>query len=199
MAFLTQRIVQSVLKLPATIRATQVRVEPDVVVLPVRAGVSPGGKPPVRIYLGTETAQHKAERIFIWSIEQVRDPARVYEIYLMKHLRGFRSRFWLTGFTNYRFAIPHFAASTGRAIYNDVDQIYLKDPGELFDLDMHGHGYLAIDPGDTSVALCDCEKMAQLWTLDDARTDPKNPLQARARSTHGRWGDLHGRGTSRHR
>ena len=199
MAFLTQRIVQSVLKLPATIRATQVRVEPDVVVLPVRAGVSPGGKPPVRIYLGTETAQHKAERIFIWSIEQVRDPARVYEIYLMKHLRGFRSRFWLTGFTNYRFAIPHFAASTGRAIYNDVDQIYLKDPGELFDLDMHGHGYLAIDPGDTSVALFDCAEMAQIWTLDDARKGRKNPLQARASSTQGLWGKLAGGWNSRDR
>ncbi len=192
MAFLTQRIIQSVLKLPATIKATQVRAEPDVVVLPVRAGVSPGGKPPVRIYLGTENAQYRAERIFIWSIEQVRDPARVYEIHLMKHLCGFRSRFWLTGFTNYRFAIPHFAGKTGRVIYNDVDQIYLKDPAELFDLDMKGHGYLAIDSGDTSVALFDCEKMAQIWTLDDAKKGRKNSLQARASSTEGMWGKMAG-------
>lgn len=199
MAFLTQRIIQSVLKLPATIKATQVRAEPDVVVLPVRAGVSPGGKPPVRIYLGTENAQYKAERIFIWSIEQVRDPARVYEIYLMKHLCGFRSRFWLTGFTNYRFAIPHFAGKAGRAIYNDVDQIYLKDPAELFDLDMNGHGYLAIDPGDTSVALFDCEKMAQIWTLDDAKKGRKNSLQARASSTGGMWGKIAGSWNARDR
>ncbi|MCZ6500105.1 MAG: ELM1/GtrOC1 family putative glycosyltransferase [Gammaproteobacteria bacterium] len=192
MAFLTQRIVQSMLKLPATIRATQVRAEPDVIVLPVRAGVPPCGKPPVRIFLGTENAQYKAERVFIWSIEQVRDPARVYEIYLMKHFRGFSPRFWLTGFTNYRFAIPHFAGKTGRAIYNDVDQIYLKDPAELFDLDMNGHGYLAIDPGDISVALFDCEKMAQIWTLDDAQKGRKNPLLARASSTQGLWGKMAG-------
>ena len=192
MAFLTQRIIQSVLKLPATIKATQVRAEPELVVLPVRAGVSPGGKTPVRIYLGTENAQYKAERVFIWSIEQVRDPARVYEIYLMKHLCGFRSRFWLTGFTNYRFAIPHFAGETGRAIYNDVDQIYLKDPAELFDLDMNGHGYLAIDPGDTSVALFDCEKMAQIWNLEDAQKGRKNTLQARASSIEGMWGKMAG-------
>ena len=153
MAFLTQRILQSVFRLPSTIRAAELREIPDVVVLPVRAGFSPCGKPPVRIYLGTETAQYKAERVFVWSIEQVRDPSRVYEIYLMKHLRGFNSRFWLTGFTNYRFAIPHFAGHKGRAIYNDVDQIYLKDPGELFDLEMGEHAYLAIDAGDTSVAL----------------------------------------------
>ena len=95
MGFLTQRIIQSVFKRPATIRATQERAEPDVVVLPVRDGVAPCAKPAVRIYLGTETAQYKAERVFIWSIEKVRDPCRVYEIYLMKHLFGFRSRFWL--------------------------------------------------------------------------------------------------------
>ena len=141
MAFLTQRMIQSALRLPATIRATQEHTEPDVVVLPVRGGVAPSGKPAVRIFLGTEAAQFRAERVFIWSIEQVRDPSRVYEIYLMKHLRGFRSRFWLTGFTNYRFAIPHFAGQAGRAIYNDVDQVYLRDPAEIFDLDMAAQYY----------------------------------------------------------
>ena len=190
MAFLTQRIIQSSLKLPATIRATQERAEPEVVVLPVRDGFSPCGKPPVRIFLGTENAQYKAERVFIWSIEQVRDPARVYEIYLMKHLFAFRSRFWLTGFTNYRFAVPHFAGGIGRAIYNDVDQIYLKDPGELFDLNMDDHGYLAIDPGDISVALFDCKRMSQIWTLENAQTGRKNHLLAKASSVQGLWGKL---------
>ena len=28
---------------------------------------------------------------------------------------------------------PHIAGGSGRAIYNDVDQVYLADPGELFD------------------------------------------------------------------
>ena len=57
---------------------------------------------------------------------------------------GFDRRRWLTGFTNYRFAIPHFAGGSGRAIYNDVDQIYLRDPAELFDTDMGEHGFLSI-------------------------------------------------------
>lgn len=192
MAFLTQRFIQAALKSPAAIRATEERIDPEVVVLPVRERVTPSDKPPVRIFLGTETAQYKAERVFIWSIEQVRDPARVYEIYLMKHLFGFRSRFWLTGFTNYRFAIPHFAGGTGRAIYNDVDQIYLKDPAELFDLDMGNHAYLAIVPGDISVALLDCERMSQVWSLHDAQTGRKNPLLARASSGSGMWGELAG-------
>lgn len=192
MAFLTQRILQSAFKPPAAVRDTWLWDMPDLVVLPVRVGVTPSGKPPVRIFLGTQPAQYKAERVFIWSIEQVRDPSRVYEIHLMKCLKGFKSRFWLTGFTNYRFAIPHFAGAGGRAIYNDVDQIYLKDPAELFDLPMGEHGYLAVHAGDISVALLDCEQMARLWTLEDAQTRGKNELLARAAKQPGLWGALDG-------
>ena len=52
----------------------------------------------------------------VYSIEQNRDPARVYEIYLMKDLAGFDRRGWTTGFTNYRFTVPHLAGCEGRAI-----------------------------------------------------------------------------------
>jgi hypothetical protein len=102
---------------------------PECVTLEVRSGESPSGKPPVRIFLGTEPAQYRAERVFIWSIERIRDPSRVYEIHLLKGLVGFDRHHWTTGFTNYRFAVPHYASADGPAIYNDVDQIYLKDPG----------------------------------------------------------------------
>ena len=125
--------------LPSSMPSSEV---PQCVVLPVRAGLTPCDKPPVRIFLGTEPAQYRAERVFLWSIEQVRDPSRIYHIYLMKELSGFNSRRWLTGFTNYRFAIPHFAGGEGRAIYNDVDQVYLEDPGQLFDSGLGEHGYL---------------------------------------------------------
>ena len=95
---------------------------------------APRPLPPVRIFLGTEEGQYRAERVFVWSVLQVRDPARVYEIHLMKNVAGFDRRGWRTGFTCYRFAIPDFAGRTGKAIYNDVDQIYLADPALLFDL-----------------------------------------------------------------
>jgi len=113
---------------------------PECITLPVRAGARPSPKPPVRIYLGSEASQFRPERVFVWSIEQVRDPGRVYEIHMMKELAGFDRSRWTTGFTNYRFAIPHFAAG-GRAIYNDEDQIYLTDPAELFDLEMGDKGF----------------------------------------------------------
>jgi mitochondrial fission protein ELM1 len=167
------------------------RAEPECVRLDVRPGVTPSGKPPVRIYLGTQPAQFRAERVFVWSIEKVRDPSRVYEIYVMRELAGFDRGRWTTGFTNYRFAIPDFAGRQGRAIWNDVDQIYLADPAGLFDLEMGDHGFLAIAPDgkvDTAVMLLDCARMAEVWSLEDARHGRKKSLINRAMAVPG----LHG-------
>ncbi len=169
------------------------RAEPEMITLGVKPGQNPCGKPPVRIYLGTQGAQYRAERVFIWSIEKLRDPRRVYQIYIMRELVGFDRRRWTTGFTNYRFAIPEYAHSRGRAIWNDVDQIYLADPAELFDTDMNGHGFLAMAPRgriDTAVMLIDCERMAKVWTLNGARHDHKKTLIGRAKAVPGLRGDL---------
>lgn len=168
------------------------RATPECVTLPVREGVRPSGKPPVRVFLGTERAQHRAERVFLWSIERVRDPGRVYEIWLMKSLGGFHSRRWTTGFTNYRFAIPHFAGQSGRAIYNDVDQIYLADPAELFDLPLDDHGFLAIARDDSSVMLIDCARMARVWSFERAQHASKPELLREALAIPGLYGPLAG-------
>ncbi len=165
---------------------------PERIVLPVEPGVTESGRPPVRIFLGTEAAQFRAERIFVWSIVQNRDPARVYEIHLMRNLAGYRRLGWTTQFTNYRFAVPHYAGGRGRAIYNDVDQIYLSDPGELFDADMGGHGYLTLSERDTSVMLLDCERMAPIWKLEDCQRHRKHWLIDRAAAVAGLAGALPG-------
>jgi hypothetical protein len=141
----------------------------------------------VRIFVGTEALQYRPERVLVWSIERVRDPSRTYEIHLMKDLVGFDRARWLTGFTNYRFAIPHLAGRVGRAIYNDVDQIYLRDPAELFDTDMAAHGFLALSPQDTAVMLIDCARMAAVWPLETVRRERRKAIEARA---HGLWGRL---------
>jgi mitochondrial fission protein ELM1 len=172
------------------------RERPACVVLGVKGGVTPSPEPPVRIFLGTEPAQHRAERIFAWSIERVRDPSRVYEIHLMKELAGFDRRRWLTGFTNYRYAIPHFAGGVGRAIWNDVDEIYLADPAELFDTDMGDHGFLTIPRlgskkrTDSSVMLIDCARMAAVWPLEAAQRQGSQSLLDRAVAIPGLHGDL---------
>ena len=183
----TAQALSSVFATPNHTQPLALRPRPERLVLGVRTGLTPSPKPPVRLFVGTEPAQYRAERVFVWSIEQVRDPSRVYEIYLMKNLVGFDRRGWLTGFTNYRFAIPHFAESLGldRAIYNDVDQVYLADPAELFDTDLGEHGFLSISERDTSVMLIDCHRMAGVWRLADAQHTQRKALEAKARSL---WG-----------
>jgi hypothetical protein len=174
------------------------REQPDRVVLEVAPGVASSPLPPVRIFLGTEDGQYRAERVFVWSILQVRDPARVYEIHLMKNLAGFDRRGWRTGFTCYRFAIPDLAGRTGKAIYNDVDQIYLADPALLFDLPLDGHGYLAIDARDTSVMLIDCARMLPWWNRAAASVrGAKGPLTRKPAEEPGLWGELDGHWNAR--
>ncbi|MFQ5415668.1 MAG: ELM1/GtrOC1 family putative glycosyltransferase, partial [Myxococcota bacterium] len=160
------------------------------VLLDVRPGLRPSPKPPVRIFLGSEAAQQRAERVFCWSVETVRDPARRYEIHLMRNLAGFHPGRWTTGFSNYRFAIPAFAGGAGRAIYNDVDQVYLADPGDLFDAELGGAGYLARSPQDTSVMLLDCARMLRVWTPAAARRRSKTHLTRRAAGEPGLQGSL---------
>ena len=172
------------------VRPPGVRAQPECVVLGVREGVAPSPKPPVRIFLGTEDAQYRAERVFFWSIEQVREPGRIYEIYLMKELLGFDRRRWLTGFTNYRLAIPDFAGRFGKAIYNDVDQVYLGDPGELFDADLGEHGFLALTEHDTAVMLIDCARMASVWSLAEAQRQRRSFMERKARAISGLYGRL---------
>ena len=104
----------------------------ECVVLPARPGASISERPPIEIFLGTEPAQYRANRVFGWSIEKVRDPGREIRIHLLSELGGFDRRGWTTGFTNFRFALPALQEGRGRAIYNDEDQIYLTDPGVLF-------------------------------------------------------------------
>ncbi len=167
-----------------------VRSEPECIVLPV-VDAEHSAKPPVRVFLGTEPGQYRAERIFVYSIEQNRDPSRVYEIYLMKDLAGFDRRGWTTGFTNYRFAVPHLAGCEGRAIFNDVDEAYFGDPADLFDADMGGHGYLATSDTETSVMLIDCKRMASVWPLEWCQRKLKKQILTRTLGEHpGIRGDL---------
>lgn len=169
-------------------------VSPAAPLTPVRLEVvpdhAPDPRPPVRIFLGTEPAQHRAERVFFHSLRKVRSPARVYEVYRMTRLPGFAQGRWRTGFTNFRFAIPDLAGRHGRAIYNDVDQIYLGDPAPLFDLPMGEAGYLALTPADTAVMLLDCARMAEVWTLEQAQRLGKKTLLELAAEKPGLWAAL---------
>ena len=170
--------------------ADRLRDGMECVVLRARPGAPLSDRPPVEIFLGTEPAQYRANRVFGWSIEKVRDPGREVRIYLMSELDGFDRRGWTTGFTNFRFAIPAYQGGVGRAIYNDEDQIYLTDPGELFDLELGEAAHLSISDTESSVMLIDCEKMSGVWTLEDAQHRWKKTLLRRATKETGLRGDL---------
>ena len=149
---------------------------------------------PVRMFLGTEPSQWRAERVFLWSVGRFADPRRRYEITRMANLPDFDTRGWTTGFTNYRFGIPDFCEGVGRAIYNDVDQIYLADAGLLFDLPLAPHGFLARSDSETSVMMMDCAGQRGIWNVETARRYSKKQLHraaARAATTRGpldaRW------------
>ena len=159
----------------------------DVIQLPSEC---PDPRPPVRIFVGTEDGQFRAERAFSWSVECVRDRSRAYEIHLMKNLPGFSQARWLTGFTNYRFLIPHLTGGRGRALYNDVDQVYLRDPADLFDQDLAGHGYLSINERDTSVMLMDTARMLPVWDLERIQRSRRKQLERRAAASPGLWGPM---------
>ncbi|MFU8814325.1 MAG: ELM1/GtrOC1 family putative glycosyltransferase [Pseudomonadales bacterium] len=196
MALLTQRALKGLLPRLDADRTPTGQPYPEKIVLGVKPGHPLSDRPPVRIFLGSERNQFRAERVFIWSVEQCRDPGRVYEIFLLKGLPGYGGRFWLTGFTNYRFAIPHYCDYQGRAIYNDVDQVYLRDPAELFDQPMGEAGFLAISDRDTSVMLMDCAKLRAVWAAPAIFRDTRKQHEARARA-QGLWGPLHGRWNAR--
>ena len=146
--------------------------------------------PPVRIYVGTEPLQHRAERVFIWSLLKVRNPTREYQVYLMKDLAGYQRDGWKTAFKTYRYAVPSLAGNQGRAIYNDVDQVYLHDPAECFDLDMGDSGVLCIDGRDSSVMLMDCERMSKVWSEETAKREHRHKVFRRCARERGLWGRL---------
>src|SRR6056297_1577170 len=196
MPLIAQRIVRGLTPFIDPIMTPATRRRPEKIILGVRPGHRPSDKPPVRIFLGSERRQFRAERVFIWSVEKHRDPSRIYEIHLLKGLRGWISGFWITGFTNYRFAIPYFRDYQGRAIYNDVDQVWLTDPAELFDRDMGKAGFLSINDHDTSVMLIDCARMAPVWNRESLRRTTRKRLEARARGAT-LWGELPGRYNAR--
>lgn len=196
MPLIAQRIARGLTPFIDPILTPATRQRPEKIILGVRKGHRPSGKPPVRIFLGSERRQFRAERVFIWSVERHRDPSRIYEIHLLKGLKGYVSGFWITGFTNYRFAIPHFCDYQGRAIYNDVDQVWLTDPAELFDRDMGNAGFLSINDHDTSVMLIDCQRMAGIWNRDAVVRTTRKRIEARARAA-GLWGEMEGKYNAR--
>lgn len=166
---------------------------PDRIVLAPRSGQPRPGRPPVRLFLGSERARFQEERLFVWSVEKFRHPDRVYEVYLLRDLSGFGRHDGPREFHAYRYAVPEFANFAGRALYLDVGRVFRADPARWFDQAMNGAGVLSMAHRDPSVMLLDCERMGELWNRQTAIAGGEGALLDRAESEVD-WELLNGNG-----
>jgi hypothetical protein len=128
------------------------------------------GREPVRLYIGTDPQQRKAEQALEYSIRRyTKGPV---EITWMDYSRGglwadwkigrdynalptSASRTaWATNFSAFRFAVPEAAGFRGRAIYLDSDMIVIRDLRDMFEQPME-RPWL-ITPNCPAAMLIDC-------------------------------------------
>ena len=123
---------------------------------------------PIIFYIATDgTAMAKAEAALVHSIGLncsvpwgfvFMDESREDSVW-----HDWNNMEWFTKFSNFRWAIPEVHGFAGRAVYMDVDQIVLKDPKELFELEIpEDKAWLSIDPIRTDVMVFDCAKFKDL-------------------------------------
>jgi hypothetical protein len=128
-----------------------------------------------RMWRGTKVLEYSAEKyssipiVFERMDYSLEDPdwqdwriGRPYGVPATRNVNELGELVWFTDFTCFRWAIPEKCGFKGRAIYNDVDQIYLGDVKELLELDMGDSAVLSLTTNETSVLLFDCEKFANL-------------------------------------
>tara|TARA_Y100001937_G_scaffold46642_1_gene65485 strand:+ start:6480 stop:7199 length:720 start_codon:yes stop_codon:yes gene_type:complete len=138
----------------------------------------------LRFYIATDgTAMQKAEMALVYSIQKVCSvPFSVH--FMDKHRpdplwHGWNDKKWYTPFSNFRFAIPEVNGFQGRAVYMDVDQIVLKDPKELFELEIpEDKAWLALDANRTDVMLMDCAKFKNIanWPSIEEQKQSNNNI-----------------------
>ena len=150
---------------------------------------------PIKIFIGTEPRMWLGVGVLKHSIEKLSSmPVEVHEMNYSEDdptwhdwdmgrphhepcTRAINEKgnyVWFTDFTNFRWAIPEKCGFEGRAIYNDFDQIYTRDPKELWDLDMGGKPILTLTLYESSVMLFDCAKFKDLewWpSIEEMKTN----------------------------
>jgi hypothetical protein len=86
-----------------------------------------------------------------------------------------------TGFTNVRYAVPHFAAMDGYeyAIYLDVDMFLLADIAELYEYRRRGE-WVCLKDGSTEVSVVHYSARERLPPINQLHKHPKQVLAQRA-------------------
>lgn len=166
---------------------------------------------PIRIFVGSDIYNIKAETALKWSI--LKHASCPIDFCIMSRFnndstwRGWsHTDKWATCFSCFRWAIPAACGFQGRAIYLDSDMIVLSDIKNLFDQDC-SKGVATTPKRESSVMVMDCAKFAgmpefQLDTLKNnaAKTNDYYKL-LRSRDMVGyidqQWNCLDGDGYSK--
>ena len=122
----------------------------------------------LKFFIATDgLAMGRAELALAFSIQK--HSTQRFDIHFMDKVRpdpkwhNWSDEKWYTTFSNFRFAVPEANNFEGRAVYMDVDQLILKDPKELFELEIpDDKAWLALDANRTDVMVMDCAKFKDL-------------------------------------
>lgn len=141
----------------------------------------------IKIFVGSDPYMKKAEIALEFSIKM--HASQPYEIVWMDHARGgvwagweIGREFgtlnshagWVSDYECFRFAIPEMNHFEGRAIYLNVEMLFLSDIAELFNYPMTHPVYLP--PRGMDVMLIDCSAFKELpwWpTIDEMKKNGK--------------------------
>lgn len=99
---------------------------------------------PIKVFVGTDVNGGCAECQMVFEYSLRKHSSRPIELTWMKisedktsFWSGWDTRLWSTPFSGFRWGIPEYCEFRGRAIYCDDDQLWLSDPAELWDVEMH--------------------------------------------------------------
>jgi len=132
---------------------------------------------PIRIFIGSEPGNQKAEKALHWSI--INTSTVPVEINWMTdfyqnsiwngwnkkrdHRKQDSGEGWKTNFSAFRWCVPELCGFKGRGIYLEVDEIVTKDIKQMWELPMNDKMVLAITNERTDAMLMDNEKFNVDW------------------------------------
>jgi len=161
----------------------------------VFVGTSPNGEDDVaEKTLEYSLKKHSSEPVECIFMRNNNDPDNIFG--------NFDNKTWATPFTGLRWIIPYACNFQGRAIYMDVDQINFHDIADMWNIDLQGKIFGAVN-NRACVMLIDCEKfqsiakpLEQLKKSNSFQHEYYNILRNsnNTKQIDSRWNVLDGRG-----
>jgi len=131
----------------------------------------------MKIFIGSEPSQIRAERALVKSIERTSPDA---EVIVMRAGEGIWKGFpkTATGFTLFRWCIPEVCNFEGFAIYLDCDMLVMRDIAQLYEYRRHMCWVQNVQPQGDCVSVIDCSAMPNGWpSIDRIKQMKKGELR----------------------